>query len=302
MTTPAETLPVVPEKSPGRRGPGEQNRAVLLVVASALSVQVGAAFATKLLPHTGAAGGVTLRLVIAAVVLLAWTRPKVRGLSRADWGVVLGLGVAFAGMNYTFYEGLARLPLGPAVTLEFLGPLTLALVLSRRARDLVWVALAGGGVALLGLGEGHGFGGLDPVGIAFILTAGACWAAYIVLASKTSKRFKGVDGLALAVGVAAVLVAPVGFAQAGPRMFEPDVLALGAAVAVMSSVLPYSFEMLAIKHLPPSAFGLLASLEPAVAATAGFLILGQSLAWVQVGGILLVVLASGGVTLAGRGA
>ncbi|OPC84502.1 EamA family transporter [Embleya scabrispora] len=275
--------------------PGPRGRAVLLVLASACSIQFGAAFAARLFPQVGPAGAVTLRLVIAAALLLAFSRPRVRGRSRGDWLVVGGLGVMFAGMNMCFYEAIDRLPLGPAVTLEFLGPLGLAVVLSRRLRDMVWIVLAAGGVLLLG---GGGFGGLDPVGVVFILAAAACWAGYIVVASKISARFDGIEGLALGFVVAAVLVTPLGVATAGSALVEPKMLGLGACVALLSSALPYSLEMLAMKHLPPATFGLLASLEPAVAGMAGFLVLHQSLALVQIAGIALVVIASAGVTLA----
>ncbi|MYS83661.1 EamA family transporter [Embleya scabrispora] len=275
--------------------PGAQGRSVLLVLASACSIQFGAAFAARLFPYVGPAGAVTLRLVLAASILLAFARPRLRGRTRADWVVVVGLGVMFAGMNMFFYEAIDRLPLGPAVTLEFLGPLGLAVVLSRRLRDMTWIVLAAVGVLLLGRG---GFSGLDPVGIAFVMAAAACWAGYIVVASKISKRFDGVEGLALGFAVAAVLVTPLGVATAGSSLLEPEVLGLGACVALLSSALPYSFEMLAMKHLTPATFGLLASLEPAVAAIAGFLVLHQSLVPIQIAGIALVVIASAGVTVA----
>ena len=286
--------PSAPSARFDRYLPGQQGRAVLLVLASACSIQFGAAFAARLFPHVGPAGAVTLRLIIAAAILIAFARPRVRGRTRGDWLVVGGLGVMFAGMNMCFYEAIDRLPLGPAVTLEFLGPLGLAVVLSRRARDMVWIVLAAGGVLLLGRG---GFEGLDPVGVVFVLAAALCWAGYILVASRMVKRFDGIDGLALGCVVAAVLVTPFGAASAGTALFEPHVLMLGAVVALLSSALPYSFEMLAMKHLPPATFGLLASLEPAVAAIAGFLVLHQSLALIQVGGIALVVLASAGVTI-----
>ncbi|MFE2872846.1 DMT family transporter [Embleya sp. NPDC059259] len=288
------TSPALPG-SLARLLPGPQGRAVWLVLASACSIQFGAAFAARLFPYVGPAGAVTLRLVFAATILLAFARPRLRGRSRADWVVVVGLGVTFAGMNMFFYEAIARLPLGPAVTLEFLGPLGLAVVLSRRLRDMTWIVLAAVGVLLLGRG---GFSGLDPVGVAFVMAAAACWAGYIMVASKTAKRFDGVEGLALGFAVAAVLVAPFGVATAKSALLEPNVLALGACVALLSSALPYSFEMLAMKHLTPATFGLLASLEPAVAAIAGFVVLHQSLVPIQIAGIALVVIASAGVTVA----
>ncbi|WTW92646.1 EamA family transporter [Streptomycetaceae bacterium NBC_01309] len=269
-------------------------QAVLLVLVGAASIQFGAAFAAKLFPRVGPEGAVTLRLVIAAIVMLAVIRPKVRGRSRADLATVVGLGVALGGMNLCFYEAIARLPLGPAVTLEFLGPLGLAVVLSRRLRDMFWIVLAAVGVLMLGEG---GFSGLDGVGVAFVFGAAAFWAAYILMATKTARTFKGVDGLALAMAVAAVLVLPFGIVGAGTALVEPGALGFGLVVALMSSVVPYSCEMLAMKRLSAATFGLLASLEPAVAALAGLIVLSQTLEIVQVAGILLVVAASAGVTL-----
>lgn len=274
--------------------PRTHGQAVLLVLVGAASIQFGAAFAAKLFPRVGPEGAVTLRLVIAAVVMLAVIRPKVRGRSRADLLTVLGLGVALGGMNLCFYEAIARLPLGPAVTLEFLGPLGLAVVLSRRLRDMFWVVLAATGVLMLGEG---GFSGLDGVGVAYVMAAAVFWAAYIMVATKTARVYKGVDGLALAMAVAAVLVLPFGIAGAGTELVEPGALGFGVVVALMSSVIPYSCEMLAMKRLSAATFGLLASLEPAVAAIAGFVVLGQSLALLQMAGIALVVAASAGVTV-----
>lgn len=274
--------------------PRTNGQAVLLVLAGAASIQFGAAFAAKLFPRVGPEGAVTLRLVIAAVVMLAVIRPKVRGRSRADLGTVVALGVALGGMNLCFYEAIARLPLGPAVTLEFLGPLGLAVVLSRRVRDLFWIVLAAVGVLMLGEG---GFSGLDGVGVAYVFAAAGFWAAYIMVATKTARTFKGVDGLALAMAVAAVLVLPFGIVGAGTSLVEPGALGFGLVVALMSSVVPYSCEMLAMKRLSAATFGLLASLEPAVAAVAGFVVLDQTLVLVQMAGILLVVAASAGVTV-----
>lgn len=175
-------------------------------------------------------------------------------------------GVAMAAMNGLFYQSVARIPLGPAVTLEVLGPLTLSVLASRRAVNLVWAALALAGVFLLG---GGGFSGLDPLGVAFALAAGAMWAAYIVFSARTGRRFPQADGLALAMAVAAVLFLPLGVLESGTKLLDPTTFALGAAVAVLSSVLPYTLELLALRRLPASTFAILMSLEPALAATAG---------------------------------
>ncbi|MFH8339924.1 EamA family transporter [Streptomyces sp. AM6-12] len=275
-----------PPGTPGRLG---SLGPVGLVLAGGVSVQFGGALAVTLMPRAGALGVVTLRLVAAAVVLLLFCRPRLRGHSRADWGTVIVFGLALGAMNSLFYEAVARIPLGPAVTLEVLGPLALSVVASRRLINVVWAALALGGVFLLG---GGGFSGVDPVGVGFALGAGAMWAAYIVFSARTGRRFPQADGLALAMAVAALLVLPLGIASSGDRLLVPTTLGLGAAVAVLSSVLPYTLELLALRKLPAATFAILMSLEPALAATAGFLILGQSLSVREIVAIALVIAAT----------
>ncbi|MEU9590325.1 DMT family transporter [Streptomyces sp. NPDC048219] len=262
-----------------------------LVLAGGISVQFGAALAVSLMPRAGALGVVTLRLVVAAVVLLLVCRPRLRGHSRADWGTVVVFGIAMAGMNGLFYQAVDRIPLGPAVTLEVLGPLALSVFASRRAVNLVWAALALAGVFLL---SGGGFDSLDPAGAAFALGAGVMWAAYIVFSARTGRRFPQADGLALAMAVGAVLFLPLGIAESGSKLIDPVTLALGAGVALLSSVLPYTLELLALRRLPAPTFAILMSLEPAIAATAGFLILDQALSAAQSAAIALVVAASMG--------
>jgi inner membrane transporter RhtA len=230
-------------------------------------------------------------LLVAAIVLLLVCRPRLRGHSRADWGTVVVFGITMAAMNGLFYQAVARIPLGPAVTLEVLGPLALSVLASRRAINVVWAGLALTGVFLLG---GGGFGGVDPVGVAFALGAGAMWAAYIVFSARTGRRFPQADGLALAMAVGAVLFLPLGIAESGARLADPTTVALGGAVALLSSVLPYTLELLALRRLPASTFAVLMSLEPALAATAGFLVLGQSLSSLEALAIALVVAASMG--------
>ncbi|GHK02741.1 membrane protein [Streptomyces sp. Y2F8-2] len=295
-STPASTAPVAPggPRLRGSLGP------VGLVLAGGVSVQFGGALAVSLMPRAGALGVVTLRLVVAAIVLLLVCRPRLRGHSRADWGTVVVFGITMAAMNGLFYQAVARIPLGPAVTLEVLGPLALSVLASRRAVNVVWAALALAGVFLLG---GGGFGDLDPAGVAFALSAGAMWAAYIVFSARTGRRFPQADGLALAMAVAAVLFVPLGIAESGTRLLAPVTIGLGAAVAMLSSVLPYTLELLALRRLPASTFAILMSLEPALAATAGFLILGQSLTATQAVAITLVIAASMGAvrTQVGRG-
>jgi len=293
--------PGAPAAGPGRFG---SLGPVGLVLAGGISVQFGGALAVTLMPRAGALGVVALRLLVAAVVLLVVCRPRLRGHSRADWGTVVVFGVTMAAMNGLFYQALDRIPLGPAVTLEVLGPLALSVVASRRALNLVWAALALVGVFLLsGGGGGAGFGALDPAGVAFALGAGAMWAAYIVFSARTGRRFPQADGLALAMAVGALLFLPLGLVESGAKLADPVTLGLGAAVALLSSVLPYTLELLALRRLPASTFAILMSLEPAIAATAGFLILDQALTTVQAAAIALVVAASMGAvrTQVGRG-
>ncbi|QCX77354.1 Threonine/homoserine exporter RhtA [Streptomyces sp. YIM 121038] len=272
-----------------------------LVLAGCVSVQFGGAVAVSLMPRAGALGIVTLRLFFAAVILLLVCRPRVRGHSRADWGTVLAFGVTLAAMNGLFYQAVARIPLGPAVTLEVLGPLALSVLASRRLVNVVWAGLALCGVFLLG--GGGGFGGLDRAGVAYALGAGAAWAVYIVFSARTGRRFPQADGLALAMAVGAVLALPLGIVESGSKLTVPSTLGLAAAVAVMSSVLPYTLELLALRRLPASTFAVMMSLEPAIAAVAGFLILDQGLTLVEGLAIALVIAASMGAvrTQVGRG-
>ncbi|MFI8362303.1 EamA family transporter [Streptomyces sp. NPDC085612] len=286
--TPA--TPLTAEGTPSRFGP------VALVISAGVSVQFGAALAVMIMPRAGAAGVVTLRLAAAAIVLLLLCRPKVRGYTRSDWGTVAAFGIAMAGMNGLFYQAIDRIPLGPAVTLEVLGPLALSVIVSRRLVNLLWAGLALGGVVLLSGhgGGGLGFGSLDPLGAAYALGAGAMWAAYIVFSARTGRRFPQADGLALAMAAAAVLSLPLGIVEAGSDLLVPSTLALGLGVAVLSSVLPYTLELLALRRMPAPTFAILMSLEPAIAATAGFLVLNQALSALDALAIALVIAASMG--------
>lgn len=288
--------------APTAAGPPARNLGpVGLVVGGALSVQFGAAVAVMLMDEVGPTGVVTLRLVLAALVMLAVCRPRLRGYSRADWGTVVAFGLAMGGMNILFYQAVDRIPLGPAVTLEVLGPLALSVFVSRRLVSLLWAAVALVGVFLLSgmvTGGGHGggmSGGLDPVGAAYALGAGAMWAAYIVFSARTGRRFPQADGLALAFGVAALLSLPLGIAGSGERIADPTIIGLGLAVALMSSVLPYTLELLALRRLPASTFAVMMTLEPAIASLAGFLVLSQALSATDAVAIALVIAASVGV-------
>ena len=266
---------------------------VALVVAGTVSVQFGAALATTLFDEIGPEGATLLRLVLSAVVLvLAW-RPAVRGRPRADLRLAAAFGLTLGLMNFTFYEALDRIPLGVAVTIEFAGPVTVAVALSHRRLDLLWVALAAAGIVLLT--DPFGAGGLDPAGLAFALMAATCWAGYILLAQRTAGRFRGGEGLALASVVAALVPLGPGLAVAGDDLLHPHTLLLGLSVAVLSSVIPYSLETEALRRMRANVFGVLMSLEPVVAAIAGLVVLGQRLDALDLFAMGLVVLASIGV-------
>jgi inner membrane transporter RhtA len=267
--------------------------APLLVLAAVVSVQFGGALAATLVGVVGVFGSVTLRLTIAAAVLLVAVRPRLRGRTTADWGVVGAFGVVLAIMNLCFYGSLARIPIGVAVTVEFIGPLVLATVLSHRRKDLLAVAGAAVGVVLISGIASRPWAEIDPAGLGLALSAGASWAAYIVCSGRTGARFAQLDGLAIAMTIAAVLVAPIGVLSAGSALWTPDALWRGTAIAVLSSVLPYSLELIALRRLAAHVFGVLLSVEPAVAALAGLVVLGQHLAALQLLGMACVVAASG---------
>jgi inner membrane transporter RhtA len=263
----------------------------LLVLAGIASVQFGAAFAKSLFDELGPGGTVFLRVLFAALVLAAVSRPVTRGLSGSDWRLIALFGLSLAAMNLAFYESLDRIPLGVAVTLEFVGPLGVAIAGSRRALDLAWVALAAAGIVLL---SDFGTADLNRFGMALALVAGGFWAAYILLSVRVGRRFPGGSGLALAMGVGAVMLVPVGVADAGGDLLVPWILAATLAVAILSSAIPYGLEMEALRRLPTPVFGVMMSIEPAVAALAGFLLLDEGLATRELVAILLVVSASAG--------
>ncbi|GAA1426596.1 EamA family transporter [Microlunatus lacustris] len=270
--------------------------AVWLVVGGIVSVQFGAAIAKQLFPLVPPTAMVWLRLVTSAVVFLLVVRPRLRGHTRDDWVVALAFGVSLATMNWAIYQSFARIPLGIAVTIEFLGPLAVAVAGSRRPRDLVWVGLAGLGVGLLGLSRTR----LDVAGVLFALLAAAGWACYILLSARTGRRWPGVSGLVVASLVGAVALAPPAVLEAGSRLLEPRVLLLGLAVGLLSSVIPYSLELTALRRITPRVFGILMSLEPAVAALAAMLLLAEFLNPVQWVAMACVVVASVGSTRTSR--
>lgn len=278
--------------------PGATSRipAVWLVLLGIASVQLGGAVAKSLFGTISPTAMVWLRLLTSALLLLAIARPRLAGRSRHDWLVVLGFGVSLATMNWAIYQSFARIPLGVAVTIEFIGPLSVALFGSRRPRDVLWAVLAGAGVLLLGVERTE----LDLVGVAYAVFAGAAWAGYILLSADTGRRWPGLDGLAIASVVGAVGLLPFAVAAGGGTLLETRVLVIGLLVGVLSSVIPYSFELTALRTLRPATFGILMSLEPAAAALAALVVLQELLAPVQVLAMACVVVASIGATRSGR--
>jgi inner membrane transporter RhtA len=273
----------------------DEARGVALVVAAVTSLQFGAGYAVTLFDDLGPAGAAFVRLAVAAVVLLAIWRPRLAGHPPADLRVAVAFGITLGVMNWAIYSAIDRIPLGIAVTIEFAGPMAVAVFGSRRALDLLWVALAAAGILLL---ADPGGGSLNAGGVLFALLAATMWAAYILLSVRTGRLFPGGSGLALAMTVGAVVIAPLGIADADGNLLHPELLAAGAAVALASSVIPYSLELDALRLLPARVFGVLMSLEPAVAALAGLIVLGQNLGLREWLAIALVVVASAGATAA----
>jgi inner membrane transporter RhtA len=278
--------------TPRTQAPGLASRvpASVLVLLGILSVQFGGALAATLVPAIGAAGSVTLRLLIATLILLAVARPGLSGHNRQAWVTVVLFGLALGAMNWSFYASLGRLPLGVAVTIEFVGPLVLTVVLSRRAVDFLAVVAAAVGVVLISEALTVPLAQLDLIGLGLAALAGACWAAYIILSKRTGAAFSQLDGLAIAMVVASVAVAPFGLGSV--PQWNGEILLKGLGIAVLSSVLPYSLELLALRRMSSRVFGILLSLEPAVAALAGLLVLHQRLTGLQILGMALVVGAS----------
>lgn len=273
-----------------------QSLAAVLVLVASVAADAGAAVAVLIFPILGPMGVVSLRIGFSAVLLLLIARPALGGRTRKDWLTVVGFGAILAVMNTSFYFSIERIPLGVAVTIEVLGPLILSVVMGRRGVSWLWALLAFAGVVIL---CGVDVGRLDPVGIVLAVVAGACWAGYILAAAGTGRRFAGLDGLALAMAVGTVLTLPFGIAFAGPALLRVDVLAIGLVVAVLSSGIPYAVELIALRRLPESTFGVLMSLAPATAVIAGWLILHQRLTLLDLIAIALVTAASVGAVLTG---
>jgi inner membrane transporter RhtA len=265
---------------------------VWLVIFGICSVQLGAGFAKNVFDDADPMTLVWLRLATSAIVLAAAVRPVVRGRSRDDWRVAVAFGVVLGTMNWAIYESFARIPLGIAVTIEFLGPLAVAISGSRRPRDLVWAGLAAVGVAVLGLEPGH----LTWAGVGFALLAATCWAAYILLSASTGRRWPGLDGLTVASVVATVALTPFLVLFSGRGIGDPRVIAVGVLVGLLSSVIPYSCEITALRTIRPSVFGILMSLEPAAAALAGMIVVHEFLTGSQWLAVACVIVASVGAT------
>ena len=270
-----------------------------LVLFPIVSVQLGAAVAKSLFDSLGPGGTVFLRIAFAALVLFLLVRPKLGGHDLAGYLVAGLFGLVLAGMNFSIYLAFDRIPLGVAVALEFVGPLGVAVAGSRRVLDLLWVVLAAAGILLLApLGVLGGMD-LDPVGVAFALLAGCLWACYILLSASTGSAFPGGTGLVIALCVGTLVLFPFGIAGAGYALLDPKLLLAGFGVAMLSSAIPYSLELEALRKLPARVFGVLMSLDPAVAALAGLVVLGERLEMRAVAAVLFVTIASAGASLFG---
>ena len=267
-----------------------------LVLLPLFSVQIGAALAKGLFEELGPGGTVFLRMGFAALVLLILWRPSVRGYARGDYLVAILFGLALAAMNFTLYQALDRIPLGVAVTLEFVGPLGVAVAGSRRMLDLLWVVLAAAGIVLLAPLDVLGETDLDPVGVALALLAGSFWASYVLLSARTGSAFPGQTGLVIALCIGTAALVPVGIVGGGTALLDPKLLLAGFAVAMLSSAVPYSLELEALRKLPARVFGVLMSLEPAVAALVGFVILGERLGPRALAAVLFVTVAAVGAS------
>jgi inner membrane transporter RhtA len=275
----------------------ERIPAVLLLLVAIACVQAGGALAVRLFHDLGPVGTAAIRVTVAAVVLLAAWRPQIRNRDRRDLVLAVAFGLSIAGMNLSIYEAMARIPQGVAVTIEFIGPLGIAIAMSRRGRDFLWAGLAAVGVALLTPLTGDR---LDLPGVLCALLAAVCWAAYTLLGAAVGRRMPGGSGLALGLTSASIVLAPAGIAVAGAALVQrPLLIAMGACVALLSTIIPFSLEFEALRRLPARTYGVLVSLDPAAAAVSGALLLGQAVTLRTLAAIACVVVAAIGVTAAG---
>jgi inner membrane transporter RhtA len=285
-----------------RPRPSQAATGALLVLAGLVCQELGASIAVTLFPQVGPIGMVTLRLVFAALILLAVARPALGGHPRSAWGSAVGFGLVLAAMNVCFYLALDRIPLGPAVTLEILGPLALSVIAGRRWTSALWAGVALVGVLLLGgvLLHSGPTAALDPLGVVLALAAGALWIGYILLSARTGTEFPGLNGLAIAAAIGALMTIPLAVTTAGIALFDPVILLLGLGVAALSSAVPYALEFVALRRLSAATFSILLASAPAIAAIAGLLVLGQQLTTPQWLGIACVVGAGIGAVLSAR--
>jgi len=269
---------------------------VALLLLAMAAIQTGASLAKSLFPIAGPTGTTSVRLILAAIMLLALMRPWRYRIARSAWRPIIFYGIALGAMNFLFYQALHRIPLGITVALEFTGPLAVAIISSRRALDLIWVILAIIGLAVLLWPGAAATSAVNLSGAAFAIGAGACWALYILFGRKAGSMH-GMHSAVLGVAVAALVAAPIGIWQEGATLLQPEVLKLGAVVAILSTALPYTLEMVALPRIPTATFGTLMSLEPAFGALSGLLFLGQHLSLLQWLAIVAVISASAGTTL-----
>ncbi|KMM84481.1 threonine/homoserine exporter RhtA [Pseudomonas lundensis] len=270
----------------------------LLLIAMA-SIQSGASLAKSMFPIVGAQGTTTLRLIFASLIMLLILRPWRAKLTAKSLKTVIVYGIALGGMNFLFYMSLQTVPLGIAVALEFTGPLAVAIYASRRAIDFVWIALAITGLLLL-IPVDESTHGIDLLGAGYALGAGVCWALYILFGQKAGAD-NGVQTAALGVIIAALFIAPIGIVHAGATLLTPSLIPVAIGVAVLSTALPYTLEMVALTRMPTRTFGTLMSIEPAFGALSGLLFLNEVLSFVQWMAILCIIMASVGATLTMRG-
>ena len=268
---------------------------VCLIIIAMISVQSGASMAKMLFPLVGAEGATSLRLVVGAIALTLFYKPWRTRLAPGNLGPLLIYGVVLGGMNYLFYQSILTLPLGVAVAFEFTGPLAVAIFSSRRAVDFLWIVLAIAGLALL-LPIGHSMSNVDITGALYALAAGGCWALYIIFGKKSGMQ-NGPTTVAIGVGIGTCCFAPIGFWQNGMALLSPDVLPLALGVGILSTALPFSLEMMALTRIPARTFGTLMSLEPAIGALSGMIILGERLTLLEWCALGAVVFASAGATL-----
>ncbi|MCC9070656.1 DMT family transporter [Flavobacterium sp. F-65] len=267
------------------------------VILAIISVQFGAAIAKSLFPAIGAAGTASLRIGISAIILLLVYRPNLLAITPKQWKLVIPYGLSLGLMNLIFYLAIERIPVGLGVTLEFIGPLLLAVLGSKRLVDYLWVLLAAIGIALIAPWSGNG---IDIVGVLFALLAGVFWATYIVLGGKVSKVMKDGDAVSTGMLFASMLIVPFGIMENGLSNLTPTYLGMGIALALLSSAIPFTLEMKALGQLPPRTFSILMSLEPAAASICAFLFLQEHLKFSEIIAVVFVVIASAGSTMTAK--